>query len=209
MIGDAHVPDRARELPPAIVSELRQATRTRQFDVTLCTGDFGSDATFAEYLRAWTRPPPADRLFMVQGNMDAFAGITLPPYVEVPVAANLVVGLFHGHKIHPRGDRAKIVRFARAQGVQVIIGGHSHADDVYLDAGTGILYLNPGSCTGAWSFVASGVPSYMVLETDAADPLDGPNEASRLAVTLVQAREGAIETAEWAFRVRGKKILRR
>ncbi|MHA1731725.1 MAG: YfcE family phosphodiesterase [Promethearchaeota archaeon] len=163
VIGDSHVPDRAAGVPSEVRAELDRLADGDPFDLVMCTGDIVTSPEVVEYFRGFS--PDPESFHVVQGNMDYFAGVTNPTVREVAVnvgsSGEARVGLFHGHQIHPRGDREKIIKFAKKLGANVIVSGHSHADDVYLDAKEGILLLNPGSCTGAWSFVASGVPSFM------------------------------------------------
>ncbi|MFX1266788.1 MAG: hypothetical protein ACFFAK_02360, partial [Promethearchaeota archaeon] len=39
---------------------------------------------------------------------------------------------------------------------------HTHKEEIFLTK-SGILLINPGSITGAWSFVASGIPSFVIM----------------------------------------------
>jgi putative phosphoesterase len=74
----------------------------------------------------------------------------------------LTIGLTHGHQINPRGDHAQLESLAIDNNYNVLISGHTHKEEVVL-TNNGVLILNPGSVTGAWSFVASQNPSIIVL----------------------------------------------
>ena len=75
----------------------------------------------------------------------------------------MIIGLTHGHQISPRGDHSQLETLAVKNNFNILISGHTHKEEVKLTV-KGILLLNPGSATGAWSFVASQNPSFIVLQ---------------------------------------------
>jgi len=77
---------------------------------------------------------------------------------------NLRIGLIHGHQVRPRGDINKLLKLAKNLDVNILISGHTHAQSIIRK--NNILLINPGSATGAWSFVADGIPSYIIMEID-------------------------------------------
>jgi putative phosphoesterase len=74
---------------------------------------------------------------------------------------NLNVGLTHGHQVSPRGDRSQLELIAIEKRFNILISGHTHKEEIFLQKD--ILLLNPGSVTGAWSFIASDNPSFITL----------------------------------------------
>ncbi|MFX1357027.1 MAG: YfcE family phosphodiesterase, partial [Promethearchaeota archaeon] len=74
----------------------------------------------------------------------------------------MTIGLTHGHQIALRGNHAQLESLAMDNNYNILISGHTHKEEVFLTS-KGILLLNPGSVTGAWSFLASGNPSFIVL----------------------------------------------
>ena len=105
-------------------------------------------------------------LFVVIGNMDYYGGNRdAPVYRSLNLSMgnndNLIVGLTHGHQVSPRGDRSQLELIAFEKSFNILISGHTHKEEIFLQKD--ILLLNPGSVTGAWSFVASGNPSFIIL----------------------------------------------
>ncbi len=187
VIGDAHIPDRANGLPAKFE---RRINELAPFDYVLCTGDLGTSPETQRQLEGWCGNP--ENFHIVQGNMDYFAGITHPTLQEIAISDSIQIGLTHGHQIHPRGDRTQLAGLAKKLGVQILISGHSHAEEIFLDKKENVLLLNPGSCTGAWSFVASGIPSFILLEIILGDH-------TTINVELNQLRGQKIKRIVWQF----------
>lgn len=171
VIGDFHVPDRNNEIPLELVNSVNQEVNERPFDFLACTGDLTSIGSIEPVLNLW-----CEEKLIVQGNMDYFHSrnddffheATFNTKKFVDSREILEIGIMHGHQVRPRGDTNLLAKKATAMGVHALISGHTHALSVELVKGTknprGLLLLNPGSATGSWSFVASGRPSYLVLE---------------------------------------------
>ncbi|MFX0035606.1 MAG: YfcE family phosphodiesterase [Candidatus Hermodarchaeota archaeon] len=162
-IGDAHIPNRAQDLPNQIYNKINQLTETDPFDYTFFTGDIVNFPILIEFLNQKTR----NVLFKVMGNMDYFYGINdVPVYQKLDFTfldtQKITIGLIHGHQITPRGDLRQLELLAIDNSYNILISGHTHKEEVFL-TDKGILLLNPGSVTGAWSFFASGIPSFIIL----------------------------------------------
>ena len=100
--------------------------------------------------------------------MDYFSGDnTAPIYEEFSISFSdneaMTIGLTHGAQIKPRGDHSNLEKLAIHKEYDLLISGHTHKEEVFLTK-QGILLLNPGSVTGAWSFVASEIPSFITLQ---------------------------------------------
>ncbi len=194
IIGDSHIPDRADALPIEIQEEINRLRKEGNFDGTFFTGDFTNQSLLRDQLRDWAQP---GFLKIVRGNMDDDEFDTLPLFETYALPnTEITIGVTHGTQIKPRGDRGAAEKFALQNGVQIMIIGHSHAADVFL-APSGTLILNPGSCVGAWSFVASGVPSFLLLAIENAD----------LSVILFEKSQIEIHRKEYHFSFKNNKIL--
>jgi len=148
VIGDFHIPRRAKAIPV----EIDDFIETNSFNWILCTGDL-----IHENIKQ--KLEQIAPMKIVIGNMDpAFPH----PDRELLEVDGWRIGLIHGHIIYPRGDKEQLLEVAKRLNVHVLISGHTHSDFIHFQGG--ILLLNPGSAVGAWSFVASGIPSFMVLE---------------------------------------------
>ena len=109
-----------------------------------------------------------NKMYRVIGNMDYFGGFQdAPVYQDLKISLEtnnkLIIGLTHGHQISPRGDYSQLETLALQRNYDILISGHTHKEEVVLTKNH-ILLLNPGSVTGAWSFVASRNPSFIVLQ---------------------------------------------
>ncbi len=161
-IGDSHLPRRAKSVPDQIIKKLEQLIEIEKFDYTFFTGDVVNAPKFMNFLNLITKR----NLFVVIGNMDYYGGNRdAPVYQSLNISIgnndNLIVGLTHGHQVSPRGDRSQLELIAIEKSFNILISGHTHKEEIFLQKD--ILLLNPGSVTGAWSFVASGNPSFITL----------------------------------------------
>lgn len=163
VIGDSHIPRRAKSIPIQICDILEKSVMNGKFDYTLFTGDVINAPRFMEYLKRITKT----ELLVVIGNMDYYGGNqNAPLYQRIEISLetkeNFTIGVTHGHQINPRGDHAQLESLAIDNNYNILISGHTHKEEVFLTK-DGVLLVNPGSVTGAWSFVASQNPSIIVL----------------------------------------------
>ena len=182
-IGDSHVPNRAKDLPEQIYSKINELSETELFDYTLFTGDLINFNGFIEYLDSKTKK----KLFIVMGNMDYHYGNRdAPLYRSIDINYEdddkLIVGLTHGAQISPRGDHRQLEILAIKRNYNILISGHTHKEEIYLTE-KGILLINPGSVTGAWSFVASQLPSFIELKIN--------KSTKEICVALIQKNKQA------------------
>jgi hypothetical protein len=163
-IGDSHIPNRAKQLPQKIYDKLDILTKENLFDFTFFTGDIIKFPELLDFLKLKTKKD----LFIVMGNMDYYYGNrNAPMYQKLDVIIEnkdkITLGLTHGAQISPRGDHSQLENLAIEKNFNILISGHTHKEESFL-TDKGILLVNPGSVTGAWSFVASGIPSFIELK---------------------------------------------
>ncbi len=166
LTGDSHIPRRASMVPDEIYSEINNQVVNTHFDYTLFTGDLINAPKLLDFLNDIT----IKEVFKVIGNMDYYGGNkNLPQSLNLPISLNnnkkISIGLIHGHQVHPRGDHNQLESIALENGFNILASGHTHKEEIFLTK-KGILLLNPGSITGAWSFVASGNYSFIVLKIE-------------------------------------------
>jgi len=146
VISDTHIPDRAQELPPEVLEQLRHV------DMVIHAGDL-VDLSVLEKLRAVCGSVKA-----VWGNMD-------PPEVKKELAEKEIlkigrhkIGIMHGY-----GHPAKLIELLSSvfknDGVDIIIFGHAHYS-VNEKKGN-VLFFNPGSLTDK---VFAPYNSYGIIE---------------------------------------------
>jgi len=163
VIGDSHIPYRAKDLPEKIYNKLDNLTKEGLFDFTFFTGDVIKFPKLLDSLNLKTKK----KLYIVMGNMDYYYdNRNAPIYQKLDVIFEdkdkMTLGLTHGAQIRPRGDHSQLENLAIEKKYNIIVSGHTHKEEIFL-TDKGILLINPGSVTGAWSFVASGIPSFIEL----------------------------------------------
>ena len=163
-IGDSHIPRRAKNIPVQICDMLEKSVLHGKFDYSFFTGDVVKAPRFMSYLKKITK----SEVLVVVGNMDYYGGNqNAPIYQQINLFLknnkDLIIGLTHGHQISPRGDHSQLETLAIQNNFNILISGHTHKEEITLTK-KNILLLNPGSVTGAWSFVASRNPSFIVLQ---------------------------------------------
>lgn len=166
LIGDSHVPKRAKGISNHIQNKLKELTKSDLFEHTFFTGDEINYPEFMKLLNSITKKD----VYRVIGNMDYYYGNRVAPLYQehelrFDIGEVLTIGLTHGAEIEPRGDKTQLELLAIEKKCNILISGHTHKEEVFLTK-NGILLLNPGSITGAWSFVASQIPSFMVMKID-------------------------------------------
>jgi putative phosphoesterase len=167
VIGDSHIPRRAKEIPVKIIEKLNGLTKEKLFIYTFFTGDLIDAFDFIDFLNNKTEK----NVFVVLGNMDYYSGNKNAPIhqklaISFPDNQKLNIGLTHGHQIQPRGDHGQLETLAsQDMHCNILISGHTHKEEIFLTK-KGILLLNPGSVTGAWSFIASGIPSFIEIDIE-------------------------------------------
>ncbi len=143
VIGDTHMPARARDLPPPVLHALKQV------DLILHTGDFTTQDAMERIRRIG---PP---LLAVRGNMDAadvgVRGQRLPTKRTIAIARSdsddpWRIGMVHGDGgMGPTTPERALRSFAGTQAVDCVIFGHSH--EPVNECVDGVLLFNPGSPT--------------------------------------------------------------
>lgn len=145
VISDTHIPDRAKNLPKAILDGLAQA----QVDYILHAGD----AANWKAVRTLEEIAPVT---VVQGNRDTLLGMHFPPDIQL-TAHGVRITLCHGHRSmrHYLVDKWFTIRegyrFERYQQplardyphADVIIFGHTHHQTVTWVHGQ--VFFNPGA----------------------------------------------------------------
>jgi len=160
VVADIHYPDRARAFPTYL---------PRGVDVVAGIGDY---TTYESLLELASH----GRAFVgVRGNSDR---VRLPERAVV-VYRNVVMGLYHGHNIHPRGDREQLREVCEELGCDVLLTGHTHR--LGVEEYKGIIIANPGSATGAWGGSTAGEPkTALVVEVDEAITFKAIGDVERI-----------------------------
>ena len=177
VLGDAHIPTRAKVIPPVALTILREA----KVEKILFTGDL-TDQKVLDWLNEIAP------VMVVRGNMDHLA---LPEY-EVLNIEGVKIGLIHGNQVHPRGNRKQLASISRELGVNVLISGHTHHP--FYEECKDVILLNPRSITGVWGgSVTYANPSFMVLKVK--------NQEIKMTLYEIIEIEKRLRTKECVWRV--------
>jgi len=201
-IGDSHVPIRAKDLPIQIYEKINEITQSELFDYTFFTGDLINFPELLDFLNRKTK----DSLFRVIGNMDYYYGNQdSPTHQKLDILfednVKIVLGLTHGAQISPRGDHDQLEILAQNNSYDILVSGHTHKEEIFL-TNKGILLINPGSVTGAWSFVASGIPSFIEISID--------EKTKDIIIKLYQINKNSrkIDISEFYFALKDNRIYK-
>lgn len=131
VLSDTHVPQRARDLPPAVWAAIDEA------DLVIHAGDWNALEIY-EHVAARSK-----RMLAVYGNNDGAELRSLLPEVATAVIDGVRVAV-----IHETGDAAGRARRmdARFPDADLLVFGHSHIQWDTVTSG-GLRLLNPGSPT--------------------------------------------------------------
>lgn len=124
-------------------SQLRSVCRMlvpNKMQHVICTGNVGVDQ-YNELLEL------APNVHIVAGDYED-ASLTFPDS-EVVRVGHFKIGVIHGHQILPYGSNEALARTRRKLGVDILISGFSHQNEVSLQ--DGFYYINPvGSTVFHW-----------------------------------------------------------
>ncbi|MFW9820964.1 MAG: YfcE family phosphodiesterase [Candidatus Thorarchaeota archaeon] len=200
VIGDSHIPRRASEVPSMILDKLKQLSN-QLFDYIFFTGDVIDAPNFMNFLKSLSK----NKILRVIGNMDYYGGFRdAPTYQDLIISLEtnntLIIGLTHGHQISPRGDHYQLEKLALQRSYNILISGHTHKEEIFLTK-KNILLLNPGSVTGAWSFIASRNSSFIVIQMD--------EQTSFINIMLHQynSRTSSLRELKFSYYFNNKKIF--
>ncbi len=150
ILGDTHVPDRASGLPEWV----RRVVEGKKYDAILFTGD-ATEYSVIHYLERY------GKTYAVRGNMDF---LDLPRFQIIDADGHRIF-LFHSTEVRPRGDPDQLGEYGKTAGADIVVFGHTHRRDVY--SRNGMLFINPGTATGAWGGATDGEPeSLAILELE-------------------------------------------
>ncbi len=150
ILGDTHIPDRASALPDWV----KKTVEAKKYDEILFTGD-ATEYSILHFLERHAKT------YAVRGNMDF---IDLPRFQIIDSLGHRIF-LFHSTEVRPRGDPDQLWEYGKTAGADIVVFGHTHKREVYTYKE--ILFINPGTATGAWGGATSGEPeSLAVLELE-------------------------------------------
>jgi putative phosphoesterase len=150
VIGDIHIPIRAHSIPAIF----RENLSGGKVDKIFCTGNLCTKDEL-QFLRTFC----AD-IQVVRGEFD---DEDLPNNEQVIESiAGFKIGLVSASSIIPSNDKERLAAKARELDVDILAFGGGHRAGVFQE--DGVLYVNPGSATGAFAAETQNArPSFILI----------------------------------------------
>jgi len=189
VLGDMHIPHRASAIP----EKFKRMLVPNKMQHVICTGNLGSKENF-DGLRDL-----APHVHVVAGDME-FAGPQSAAFPETTVVTvgEFRIGVIHGHQITPWGDHMALGAMRRKLGVDILISGNTHQNEVVEQEG--FYHINPGSITGSFSATNPDVtPSFVLLAVQGSkvvcyvyELVNGEVDVSKTEFTKTSAEDGGV-----------------
>ena len=148
VVGDMFLPQRS----PDINEQFKSILTPNKVQHVLCLGNIGNQETY-DWLKSLSKD-----FHIVKGDFDQEEA----PEKKVIQIGDFNIGLIHGHQVLPWGDLDSLGMVQRSLGCDIMISGHTHKTNVIVK--DNILYINPGSFTGAFSpLIEDTIPSFILM----------------------------------------------
>ena len=148
VVGDMFLPQRS----PDINEQFKSILTPNKVQHVLCLGNIGIQETY-DWLKSLSKD-----FHIVKGDFDQEEA----PEKKVIQIGDFNIGLIHGHQVLPWGDLDSLGMIQRSLGCDIMISGHTHKTNVIVK--DNILYINPGSFTGAFSpLIEDTIPSFILM----------------------------------------------
>ena len=148
MLGDLHIPHRTIDIP----EQFKELLVPGKIQHVLCTGNIGNK-DHTDWIRSL-----ANDVHIVRGDFD---DNSLPDSKVINIG-EWKIGLIHGYQVIPWGDLEALSNYQRDMDVDLLISGHTHQQ--FHEIIEGKTLLNPGSATGAYSYITPNAhPSFFLM----------------------------------------------
>ena len=145
VVGDMFLPQRS----PDINEQFKAILTPNKVQHVLCLGNIGNQETY-DWLKSLSKD-----FHIVKGDFDQDDA----PEKKMIQIGDFNIGLIHGHQVLPWGDLESLGMVQRSLGCDILISGHTNV--VVKD---NILYINPGSFSGAFSpLIEDTIPSFVLM----------------------------------------------
>ncbi len=148
VVGDMFLPQRS----PDINEQFKAILTPNKVQHVLCLGNIGNQETY-DWLKSLSKD-----FHIVKGDFDQDDA----PEKKMIQIGDFNIGLIHGHQVLPWGDLESLGMVQRSLGCDILISGHTHKTNVVVK--DNILYINPGSFSGAFSpLIEDTIPSFILM----------------------------------------------
>jgi vacuolar protein sorting-associated protein 29 len=156
VVGDMFVPCRQSDIP----QKFKTILLPNKMQHVLSLGNIGSNDNYN-----WLKGLSND-FHCVKGEFDEVNA----PEKKVVEIGEFKIGMIHGHQILPWGDHEALANVQRELGCDFLLSGHTHIQEIRCREGK--FYINPGSLSGAFSYVTPyPVPSFMLIILQGSDAI--------------------------------------
>ena len=137
---------------PDINEQFKAILTPNKVQHVLCLGNIGNQETY-DWLKSLSKD-----FHIVKGDFDQDDA----PEKKMIQIGDFNIGLIHGHQVLPWGDLESLGMVQRSLGCDILISGHTHKTNVVVK--DNILYINPGSFSGAFSpLIEDTIPSFVLM----------------------------------------------
>ena len=148
VVGDMFLPQRS----PDINEQFKAILTPNKVQHVLWLGNIGNQETY-DWLKSLSKD-----FHIVKGDFDQDDA----PEKKMIQIGDFNIGLIHGHQVLPWGDLESLGMVQRSLGCDILISGHTHKTNVVVK--DNILYINPGSFSGAFSpLIEDTIPSFVLM----------------------------------------------
>ena len=148
VVGDMFLPQRS----PDINEQFKAILTPNKVQHVLCLGNIGNQETY-DWLKSLSKD-----FHIVKGDFDQDDA----PEKKMIQIGDFNIGLIHGHQVLPWGDLESLGMVQRSLGCDILISAHTHKTNVVVK--DNILYINPGSFSGAFSpLIEDTIPSFVLM----------------------------------------------
>jgi vacuolar protein sorting-associated protein 29 len=148
VVGDMFLPQRS----PDINEQFKAILTPNKVQHVLCLGNIGNQETY-DWLKSLSKD-----FHIVKGDFDQDDA----PEKKMIQIGDFNIGLIHGHQVLPWGDLESLGMVQLSLGCDILISGHTHKTNVVVK--DNILYINPGSFSGAFSpLIEDTIPSFVLM----------------------------------------------
>ena len=147
--GDMLVPQRI----PDISDHFKSLLSPNKINHVLCLGNMGSKESYD-----WLKSLSND-FHCVKGDYDLDESLPEQKMIQI---GEFKIGIIHGHQVLPSGDIDSLSNIQRQLGCNILVSGYTH--ELSIKTKDNVLYINPGSISGAFSpSIKENSPSFILL----------------------------------------------
>ena len=149
LLGDMLAPQRISD----INEHFKSLLSPNKINHVLCLGNMGNKESYD-----WLKSLSND-FHCVKGDYDLDESLPEQKMIQI---GEFKIGIIHGHQVLPSGDINSLSNIQRQLGCNILVSGFTH--ELSIKVKDNVLYINPGSISGAFSpSIKDNSPSFILL----------------------------------------------